>query len=294
MVPVIGIASGLGGSHSGSGQGPGLIKENFSANVSWKKIIHPEPNFSHKNSQIARLNQQLAKETYDSTLQHPFTMVIGGDHSCAIGTWSGVAEAVRTRGEDLALLWIDAHMDSHTPQTTPSGNIHGMPLAALLGHGSEDFTQILSPYPKLKPQNVFLIGIRSYEEEEKKLLEKLNIRIYYVEEVHQRGLKAIFSEILGNLAARNLPYGLTVDIDFFDHEKMSATGTPEENGIDPQEFINHCDLFEKYPPVAFEYVEFNPPQDKENQSLNWTLQILQRVIQTMVPAYKEELIEIKS
>lgn len=283
MVPVIGIASGLGGHHSGSSFGPELIQEKFSVNVNWKKMIHPESEFVNKNQQISLMNQMLAEETYESVLQHPFTMVIGGDHSCAIGTWSGVAEALRTRGEELALLWIDAHMDSHTPETTPSGNLHGMPLATLLGHGPQHLTQMLSALPKVKPENVFLIGIRSYEDAEKLLLEKLNVRVYYIEEVQERGLKAVFSEIIENLSSKKMPYGVTLDIDFFDPEIMSATGTPVDNGIDPQEFIENCYFFDTYPPVAFEYVEFNPPQDKENQSLDWTVQILQRVVEARIP-----------
>lgn len=293
MIPVIGIASGLGGSHDGSRLGPIVIQKSFSANVHWRKIIHPESYFSNKPAQISLLNQKLAEETYNSVLRHPFTFVIGGDHSCAIGTWSGVAEALRAKGEDLALIWIDAHMDSHTSETSPSGNIHGMPLASLLGYGSDDLTQILSSQPKLKPENVFLIGIRSYEEEERKFLEDLNIRIYYVEEVHRRGLKPIFSEIIEELASRNIPYGLTVDIDFFDAEKMCATGTPADNGIDPEEFIDHYVCFERHLPIVFEFVEFNPPQDIENRSLVWTVQILQRALEAWIPSVKKELVEIK-
>lgn len=293
MIPVIGIASGLGGSHEGSGQGPLLIQENFSDIVKWKKVLRPEANFQNKRQQIQFLNQKLAEETCVSVSQHPFTVVIGGDHSCAIGTWSGVAEALRAQGEDLALIWIDAHMDSHTPETTPSGNIHGMPLATLLGYGHEDLTQILSPHPKLKPENVFLIGIRSYEDAEKKFLEKHNVRVYYVEEVQERGLKEIFSEITENLKERNLRYGLTVDIDFFDAEEMSATGTPAENGVDPQEFIDSYNIIDRYPPIVFEYVEFNPPCDTDNKSLVWTLQILERALETRITASEGELAEVK-
>jgi arginase len=291
MIPVIGLASGLGGRHDGSRLGPQLIQEHLSAEVNWKKIIRPTSNPLNKRQEIPLLNEELANEVHACVREYPFTMIIGGDHSCGIGTWSGVSEALRQKEEDLAVIWMDAHMDSHTHETTPSGNIHGMPLASLLGYGSTDLTQLFSQQIKLKPENVFLVGIRSYEEAERALLEKLKVRVYYMDEVQQRGLQTIFNEIIENLSTRKLSYGISLDIDFFDGQIMSATGTPEDNGVDPLEFIDSYSAFEKYPPIAFEYVEFNPPQDKGNQSLDWSLRILKHVIQTSLLVQKEELVK---
>jgi len=291
MIPIIGMASGLGAGMGGCSEGPKAIQESTLSGVEWKNIFHPQLKISDKKSEIIALNKKLATEVYSSVLENPFTMVIGGDHSCAIGTWSGVAEALRSQGEDLALLWLDAHMDSHTPETTPSGNIHGMPLATLLGCGSEQLTELLSPQPKLKPENVFLIGIRSYEEAEKDFVERHNIRVYYIEEVHERGLETIFTEIIEHLEARKLSYGLTVDIDFFEPEEMSATGTPEKDGIHPQEFLDNYAIFERHLPVAFEFVEFNPSRDRERQSLNWTVKILERALEASALVSKEALVE---
>lgn len=290
MIPVIGLASGLGGSHEGSRLGPQLIQEHLSAETEWKKMICSGSSPLDKRQEIPLLNEKLAREVYACAQEHPFTMVIGGDHSCGIGTWSGIATALHQQGEDLAVIWMDAHMDAHTHETTPSGNIHGMPLASLLGSGAQDLTQLFSQHPKLKPENAFLVGVRSYEEEERTLLEKLNVRVYYMDEVRKRGLKVIFEEIVNNLNIRQLSYGISLDIDFFDPNLMSATGTPEANGVDPQEFINAYASFEKYPPIAFEYVEFNPAQDKGNQSLDWSLRILRRVIQAGRLIQKKELI----
>jgi arginase len=273
VVPCIGIASGLGGSHSGSGEGPLLIHKNL-PEYCWEAIILPDLSIENRLEQIAIMNQKLAETAFQSFKKHSSLMVVGGDHSCGIGTWSGVSEAKHQAGEELALLWFDAHMDSHTFETSESGNPHGMPLAALLGYGSSKFTKILSDRPKIKPENLFLIGIRSFEPAEKILLEKLNVRVYYIEEVIERGLKAILIEILGNLSSRHIPYGISLDIDFFDPSIMSATGTPEKMGPPPEEFIENYSLFESYPPVAFEFVEFNPPLDREGQSLHYVKKIL--------------------
>jgi arginase len=280
MVPFIGLASGIGGSDEGSHAGPIAIYNQLPLKGVWKAMIHPEKTSLNKEDHISLLNQKLAQVTYDCASSHPFTVVIGGDHSCAIGTWSGIAEAKRVEGEDIGVLWFDAHMDSHTMETSETGNIHGMPLATLMGYGSPKLTQILSSQPKLKPENVFLIGIRSFEEPERILLERLNVRVYYMEEVRQRGLKAVILEILDNLSSRGIKYGLSLDIDFFDPKRMTATGTPSEGGPEPEEFIQNYSLFNAYPPIAFEFVEFNPARDTNHESLKVIHQILQLVLES--------------
>lgn len=279
-IPHIGLASGIGGGNPGSGKGPLRLQEELS-DCCWEAMISLDPAIEDRLDQIAHMNEQLAEATFKAAKENPSVVVLGGDHSCAVGTWSGISEAKRIKGEEMALLWFDAHMDSHTLETSESGNPHGMPLAALLGHGSSKLTEILSSSPKLKPENVFLIGIRSYEEPERKLLEKLNVRVYYIEEVQKRGLKEVVSEILHSLASRRIPYGISLDIDFFDPEIMRATGTPEKMGVDPEEFLQHHLLFQKYPPFAFEFVEYNPSLDSDGLSLHYIKKILEAMKQLL-------------
>ncbi|EKD92270.1 MAG: hypothetical protein ACD_29C00093G0001, partial [uncultured bacterium] len=114
---------------------------------------------------VAQLCAALAQATEQCVLKKEFFITLGGDHSCAIGTWSGAATAVQNQGE-LGLIWIDAHMDAHTVKTSFTQNIHGMPIACLLGHGEKALTRILSSQPKIKPENLVLIGVRSFEPEE--------------------------------------------------------------------------------------------------------------------------------
>lgn len=274
MIPFVGLASGLGAGNKGCQDGPIAI-QNHMPDAHWQTMIHSTSSTSSKWEQIPALNTQLAKAIFSCASKHPFVVSIGGDHSCAIGTWSGIAEAYRYK--DIGLIWIDAHMDSHTPETSETGNIHGMPLAALLGHGPSSLTHILSEKPKIKPENLFLVGIRSFEDGEKKLLEKLGVRVYFMEEVKQRGLQTILSEILEKLSA--IPYGISLDVDFFDPSEIIATGTPVIGGGNPQEFVESYSLFTSHPPIAFELVEFNPSKDIENTTLNHILNILKRVTQ---------------
>jgi arginase len=267
MIPVVCLASGLGAGNDGCGKGPLLIQSRLSFETELRALIEPEAGELNKLDHISLLNQRLAEATYKSLKDNPFTLILGGDHSCGVGTWSGVSEALRETGEDLALLWLDAHMDSHTPDTSESGNIHGMPVASLLGHGSSCLTKIFSEHPKVKPENVFLLGIRSYETPEKVLLERLGVRIYYIEEVLSRGLSTIFSEIVDHLAAKQLKYGISLD-------------------IDPAEFLQSYPVLASHPPIAFEFVEFNPDNETNSQSLDWTLKILNTVHSTVTDLAK--------
>jgi arginase len=273
--PYIGLASGAGGRKMGAEEGPLLLQKNLQ-DCRWEAMVHV-PVSLEKVSHVSAVNTLYAQESFKVAKKDPFLISIGGDHSCAIGTWSGIVEARRLQKEETALLWFDAHMDSHTLSTSESGNPHGMPLAALLGEGSPFFTHILSPSPKILPQNLFLIGIRSYEPPEKALLERMNVRVYYIDEVKKRGLREVVEEILSHLALRKIRYGISMDIDFFDPVHMMATGTPEEGGPSPEEFLAISYLLD---PVAFEFVEFNPSLDQEGKSLSYIKQILQSVDRT--------------
>ena len=288
MTIFIGLASGLGGRHLGAGEGPPLIQETLPFKAQWQKMIYPKKETLDKSDHIALLNTQLAEETYHAAKNYPFTVVIGGDHSCGIGTWSGIATA---QEEDIALLWLDAHMDCHRPETSETGNIHGMPLASLLGHGSSKFTEILSKKTKIKPENLFLVGVRSYEPPEKELVDRLNVRVYYIDEVKTKGLQAVFIEILDYIKSKKIKHGISLDIDFFDPSYMSATGTPEENGLSPNEFLESYCVFDNYAPIAFEFVEFNPPCDK-GESLEGVHSILKRVLEGRSELVKASLLTI--
>ena len=274
QVPFIGLSSGIGGRHLGSKQGP-LKLQSHLISCNWKSMISFQDDLvKNKIDTISQLNENHAKAAFETFNEYGTLISIGGDHSCGLGTWSGISEALYKNNQKMGIVWIDAHMDCHTTKTSLSQNPHGMPLAALMGHGSDKLTNILSERVKIDPENVFLVGIRSYEDPEKQLLEKLGCRIYYIEEVCQKGIQNIIQEIIEYFKSKNLKYGISLDLDFFDPKVISATGTPEPGGIHPDEFISSCSVVEQYPPVAFEYVEFNPELDLNNTSLNYSLKII--------------------
>src|SRR5262249_13967816 len=144
------------------------------------------------------------------------TLVLGGDHSIAVGTVSGMAEAFRRQKKNLGLLWFDAHTDMNTPQTSPSGNVHGMPMASILGYGPPQLVNIFGFSPKVRPGRVVMIGIREVDPEERELVKRSGIRAFTMKEIDKRGIGAVLEEALGILTLGTDGFSVTLDADFLD------------------------------------------------------------------------------
>lgn len=278
----IGYASDIAGSDAGSADGPGLLRQSplFAQLADRKLKLHWEPLIQQINDPLPvleKVTQQctaLAKSVKQIASQDKFFIVFGGDHSCAIGTWSGARAALPDK-EELGLIWIDAHMDSHTPKTSVSGNIHGMPLASLLGYGDPALTGIMQHEPKLKPENICLIGIRSFEEGEAALLARLGVRIFFMEELKQRGIDAVMKEAISIVKKNTTHFGITVDIDAIDPAEAPGTGVAEPDGIRAQD-ISHAlkMLAHEDKLIGMEIAEFDPHRDVQH--------ITEKLITTMV------------
>ncbi|MGB6976885.1 MAG: arginase [Gammaproteobacteria bacterium] len=283
-LPVIGSVSGIGAADPGCSLGPVVVQNSpllnqLSLNLRWDDFL-----YVHASQQglaaipaIAELCKRLATQTYQYTQQQQPFMVIGGDHSCAIGTWSGVATALQSQGP-VGLIWIDAHMDSHTPQTTPSNNVHGMPLACLLGYGDPALTKILSPQPKLRPEHVCLIGVRSFESGEAELLKKLNVRIYFMDEIRERGLQEVFQEALNIVQHGTVGYGLSIDLDVIDPIEAPGVGSPAPAGITSIDLYHALDLIlQNNRLIGMEIAEFNPNRDENNKTEKIIVEIFRKL-----------------
>ncbi|CAJ0822403.1 MULTISPECIES: arginase [Ralstonia] len=226
---------------------------------------------------VAGFSRALADATAHSVHAGHVPVVIGGDHSCAIGTWSGVANALRSKGQDgaLGLIWIDAHLDSHTPQTSDSGAIHGMPLATLLGHGAPALTQVRDAAPKLLPQHVVVIGARSYEPAERTLLDLLGVRVIDAAEVARNGLRAVMADAIRLVTSGTAAFGVTLDLDAFDPAVAPGVGSPETDGLTAQgmtQALAACARDARF--AAFELVEYNPRHDKDGITAHLALDLL--------------------
>ena len=223
---------------------------------------------------IASYCSEIAEAVFDVVSQNRQFAVVGGDHSCAIGTWSGAYAAIKDTGS-MGLIWIDAHMDSHTSQTTHSGAIHGMPLAALLGYGDPLLTSIKAREPKVAPSHIVLIGVRSFEPEEEKLLRKLGVRIFFIEEVRRRGMNAVMQEALEIVREGTVAFGVSIDMDAIDPMDAPGVGSPEPNGISGEALLESLAVIRGADDLlGLEVVEFNPSRDNNDKTAHLAKDIL--------------------
>jgi len=193
--------------------------------------------------------------------------ILSGDHSCAIGSWHGVSRAV---DGPLGLIWIDAHMDAHTPESSPSGFWHGMPVAALLGQGSLSCGGAV-----IRPENLCLLGVRSYEAPEAELLQQLGVRVMSMDEVNCLGVEAAMAEALTIAKTGTAGYGLSIDLDGLDPADAPGVGSPVVGGIRGAELLPVLtDLASDTQFRALEVAEFNPVNDVEQRTLQLVLQML--------------------
>lgn len=278
-IHLLGYASGIAGVNHKCGEAPIALQKTSYLQQSqfiWDGIYTPRPHQSPAE-ETKRLCLELALNTAKLTKENEFFIVLGGDHTSAIGTWSGVFTALHTKGP-FGLIWIDAHMDSHVPETSASGRFHGMPLASLLGYGDQMFTQLLAPLPKVQPHQLCLIGVRSYEPEEARLLKQLNVRVFYIEEVMQRGLQTVFDEALELVNKGTIGYGISLDIDSIDPLEAPAVDVPESGGLKVQELMDVLAQVSHDPRlIGAEIVEFNPSQDKDKITENMILGLIQAI-----------------
>ncbi len=280
---LIGCASGVAGADIHSGDGPIALRNSArlkalhdaGVNFEWKTmLLAHDAKGKRVDEAVAESCDELARIVSPLAKKREKFCVVGGDHSCAIGTWSGVYDAVHDQG-DIGLIWIDAHMDSHTPETSLTGNIHGMPLACLLGYGHATLTSILHHQSKFKPENVVLIGVRSFEQGEADLLRRLNVRIYFMDEVKKRGFDVVMQEAVEYVNRRTIGYGVTIDIDSVDPQDAPGVDVPEADGIRGKDL---CDGIRKMVTdprlIATEVVEFDPGHDIEQKTENLMADII--------------------
>jgi arginase len=194
-------------------------------------------------------------------------VVMGGDHSIAIGTVSGVAEHYRVQGDRIGLIWVDAHADMNTPESSPSGNIHGMPLAVLVGMGPEPLVQIGGFGPKVDRANVCLIGIRNLDDREKEIVTSSGVWPYTMRDVDERGMSAVMREAIERACAGTAGFHLSFDLDGMDPMEAPGVGTPVRGGIDWREAHLLMEMAaDSRRMTSLEITELNPILDVRNQS----------------------------
>ena len=201
-------------------------------------------------------------------------IVLGGDHSVAVGTVSGVAEFYRRRNQRIGLLWIDAHTDINTPDTSPSGNVHGMPLAAIMGLGPAELGHIFDLSPKVRPQNCVLVGVRDVDEHEKENIRKAGIEVFTMRDIDERGMRAVMEEALRMAGHGTAGYHVSLDMDWIDPEDAPGVGTPVWGGATYREAHLAMEIIADHGRMlSFEIVEVNPVIDERNQTADLAVEL---------------------
>ncbi|MBE4909695.1 arginase [Bacillus luteolus] len=212
---------------------------------------------------VAEGNTKLAKKIDEAINADTFPLVFGGDHSIAIGTLAGVAKHYN----NLGVIWYDAHGDLNTAESSPSGNIHGMPLAVSLGLGHPTLTEIAGYGPKVKPENIVIIGARSLDEGEKILIKELGIKVYTMHEIDRIGMTKVMEETISYLKDRTDGVHLSLDLDGLDPHDAPGVGTPVIGGISYRESHLAMEMLAEAGVItSAEFVEVNPILDERNKT----------------------------
>jgi len=201
-------------------------------------------------------------------------LVLGGDHSVAAGTVAGVAEFYRRQNQKIGLIWIDAHSDMNTPESSPSGNVHGMPLAAIMGLGPAELGNIYNFSPKVHPENCVLVGIRDVDAFEKENIRKAGVEVFTMRDIDERGMRSVMEEALRMAGRGTAGYHVSLDMDWIDPEDAPGVGTPVWGGATYREAHLAMEIISDHGRLlSLEIVEVNPVIDEHNQTADLAVEL---------------------
>jgi arginase len=282
-IRILGVPLDLGQERRGVDMGPSAVraaglnaaikglgyKVEDAGNIHVK--IPEEQHFGDRHAkylnEIAETCQEVAHRIYQTLEAGWFPLSLGGDHSVAIGTQAGVAKFYRDREKSVGLLWIDAHADMNTPETSPSGNVHGMPFAATLGIGPEPLAQIFGFSPKVQAKNCVLIGARNLDERERTHVKESHINVFTMRDIDEQGMRAVIEKSLALAGDGTAGFVVSFDMDVMDPDEAPGVGTPVRGGITFREAHLAMEMIaDSKRMVALEVVEVNPIIDTGNRT----------------------------
>jgi arginase len=290
-VSILGVPLGYGASMAGVDIGPAALRvariaERVAAlgyEVNDRGDLHLARPRSHPKShdklkylaEIIAACTELAAETKTILSAGELPVIMGGDHSIAIGSGSGVASYFRDQGQTFGLIWFDAHADMNTPESSPSGNIHGMPLAVLLGHGADELTGIGGFAPKLDPKLCAHVGAREIDPGERELIRNLGLRVFTMREIDERGLNACMNEAIEIVSQGSGGYYVTFDVDALDPGDAPGSGTLVRGGLSYREaHLAMEKIAEAGGMRLLEIVEINTALDVNNRTAELGVELI--------------------
>lgn len=240
------------------------------------EIGNPKMRFLKVINEVCR---ELADDVEKTFGQDEFPLILGGDHSQAIGSVAGAVRYFKHQGKELGVFWCDAHTDMNTPDTSLSGNIHGMPLSTLLGMGANELISISGQVPALKPEHVVIFGVRDVDGEEARLVKKSGVRVFTMSEIDARGAAACLDEAMQILGHASAGIHLSYDLDGSDPAVAPGVGTPVPGGLNFRESHLVCEVLAKSGRLtSMEVVELNPILDIENRTGKFAVWLIQSAL----------------
>ncbi|HUO29169.1 MAG TPA: arginase [Bryobacteraceae bacterium] len=225
--------------------------------------------------QIAHACKRLATSVDHALTAKKLPLVLGGDHSVAVGTVAGVSRHFRRKKQEIGLLWIDAHADMNTPDSSPSGNVHGMPLACCVGLGPEELTSLFGYSPKVDPRKTVLVGLRDVDELEKGHVRQTGVRAFTMRDIDERGLRSVMDEAFRIVTEDTAGFHLSLDMDFVDPQFAPGVGTPVRGGATYREAHLAMELIcDNGRMLAMEVVEVNPVIDEMNRTADLAVEMI--------------------
>lgn len=291
-IRILGVPLDLGQSRRGVDMGPSAVRVaglqsrlealghqvedsgNIAVDIAETQTVG-EPNAKYLHA-ITETCTREAEQILDTLSAEQIPLVLGGDHSVAAGTVSGVAEFYRRKKQKIGLIWIDAHADINTPETSPSGNVHGMPLAALMGLGPEPLKNIFEWSPKVAPENAVLIGVRDIDATEKENIRRAGINeVYTMRDIDERGMRTVMEEALRAAGRGTAGYHVSLDMDWIDPEDAPGVGTPVRGGATYREAHLAMEILADHGRMlSFEIVEVNPVIDEHNRTADLAVELI--------------------
>ena len=225
--------------------------------------------------QIAAACERLGELVAQALTDGKRPIVLGGDHSIAAGTVAGVSRYFRGADRKVGLLWMDAHADMNTPQSSPSGNVHGMPLACCVGVGPSSLAGMFGFAPKVDPANVALVGIRDVDQLERGVVRETGVRAFTMRDIDERGMRAVMDEAIAIATKGTAGFHLSLDMDFVDPEFAPGVGTPVRGGVTYREAHLAMELIcDSGRMVSMEVVEVNPVIDEVNRTADLAVELI--------------------
>ena len=290
-ISIVGVPMDLGADRRGVDMGPSALRyadlnEKLQAlgyevdDLGDLDVIIPETrHFGDPHAkylkEIADACTHLANLVLEIHTDHRTPIVLGGDHSIAVGTMSGMAESFRRQNAKIGLMWFDAHADFNTPQISPSGNVHGMPMAAIMGYGPIELTRIFGFSPKIQPERAVMIGIREVDPQERELVKSSGVRVFTMKEIDRRGIGSVMDEALSIVTKGTDGFSVTLDADFLDPYESPGVATPVRGGADYREAHLAMEMVaDTKKMVSFEIAEINPILDVHNKTAHFGMELI--------------------